>query len=66
MKAIHGTLLTCDPAAKQLLLSIDESGLSFVIQDLDETHLLVDSSRVEDMRVILEEKLEKNSWTMEI
>ncbi|PWN18587.1 hypothetical protein BCV69DRAFT_273506 [Microstroma glucosiphilum] len=64
MKAIPGALLTCDPAAKQLILSIDER-LHFVIVDLDSTHLLVRKDMVEVMRVELEAELEKNSWTME-
>ncbi|CAO1637061.1 unnamed protein product [Jaminaea pallidilutea] len=65
MKAILGTLLSCDAAAKQLIVSLDERGGHFIIQDLDETHLLVDSTKVEDLRALLEEELEKNSWSVE-
>ncbi|CAO1618107.1 unnamed protein product [Sympodiomycopsis kandeliae] len=66
MKAIVGTLLTCDAACKQLILQINEtSHLNFLIQDLDETHLLVAPEKVDDLRALLENELEKNSWTME-
>lgn len=56
---------TSDAAAKQLIISLDERGDHFIIQDLDETHLLVDSTKVEDLRALLEEELEKNSWSVE-
>lgn len=42
-----------DPAAKQLILAIDER-LHFVIQDLDDTHLLISTESVEEMREQLE------------
>lgn len=68
MRAIRSTLLTCDAALKQLLLSLEESRphtQRFVIQDLDETHLLVDSEAVEEIRGLLQEELDKNSWSLE-
>ncbi|PWN99219.1 nucleotide excision repair, TFIIH, subunit [Tilletiopsis washingtonensis] len=64
MKAIKGSLLTCDPAVKQLILQLNER-MRFVIQDLDETHLLVSTDRVEWMRIELETELEKNTWSIE-
>ncbi|PWN48981.1 nucleotide excision repair, TFIIH, subunit [Violaceomyces palustris] len=64
MKAYKGVLLTCDPAVKQLILSIDER-LRFIIMDLDETHLLVSPDKVEWMRAELETELEKNTYTLD-
>lgn len=68
MRAIRSTLLTCDAALKQLLLSLEESrpnNARFVIEDLDETHLLVDSSMVDEIRALLQEELDKNSWSLQ-
>ncbi|KDN37311.1 nucleotide excision repair, TFIIH, subunit [Tilletiaria anomala UBC 951] len=65
MRAVKGTLLTCDPAVKQLILVINEQ-MVFVIEDLDETHLLIDPSMVEAMRIRLDDELEKNTYTLEV
>lgn len=44
-----------DAACKQLILQLnDTSTHKFVIEDLDETHLLVAPSRVDELRVLLE------------
>lgn len=65
MKAIKGTILTCDPAAKQLILAIDERlRLHFVIQDLDETHLVVSPDMVGVMRVELEAEVRAAAETL--
>ncbi|CEH18040.1 nucleotide excision repair tfiih subunit [Ceraceosorus bombacis] len=64
MKAIKGSLLTCDPAVKQLILAINER-VRFVIQDLDETHLLISTDKVEWMRIELDSELEKNTWSID-
>lgn len=45
-----------DPAVKQLILAINER-MVFVIEDLDETHLLVDPSKVDVMRDRLEDEV---------
>lgn len=53
MKLFKGTLLTCDAPVKQLILAIDETE-KCVIQDLDETHLLVQTSSVDRLKEKLE------------
>lgn len=53
VKALKGVLLTCDPAVKQLILNLNEQagpGSSFLVQDLDETHVLVKADQVERIR----------------
>ncbi|MBW0460790.1 hypothetical protein O181_000505 [Austropuccinia psidii MF-1] len=78
VRAIKGVLLTCDPAVKQLILSLNDNnkpnsnsvsefGLvpPFIIQDLDETHILVTQECVPAMRRQLEAELEKNTFTIE-
>jgi TFIIH basal transcription factor complex TTD-A subunit len=42
---VKGVLITCDPAMRQLLLHLDETGdlgRKFVVRELDETHIFVD------------------------
>ncbi|TDL20520.1 hypothetical protein BD410DRAFT_899442 [Rickenella mellea] len=40
MKAIKGILLTCDSAVKQILLTMNEKE-SFIIEDLDDFHVVI-------------------------
>lgn len=52
-----------DPAVKQILLQLDESGPArFITADLDDTHLVVNSSAVDQMRAALAVELEKNNY----
>lgn len=70
---MKGALLTCDPAAKQLIVNLNdkpnlaEHGLvqPFIIQDLDETHVLVTLECVNALRKTLEAELEKNTFTLD-
>ena len=67
--------MTCDPAAKQLIEKLNdqpghevsEFGLvtPFIIQQLDETHLLVTHECVNALRKQLEAELEKNTFTLD-
>lgn len=59
-----GTLLTCDAAVKQLILSLDKD-LKILIKDLDETHVVVVSNMVYVLRARIEEVLEKNAYSLE-
>lgn len=59
-----GTLLTCDAAVKQLILSLDKD-LKILIKDLDETHVVVVSNMVDVLRARIEEVLEKNAYSLE-
>ncbi|EHS62881.1 hypothetical protein, variant [Puccinia graminis f. sp. tritici CRL 75-36-700-3] len=64
VKAHKGVLVTCDPAAKQLILKlndqpdhqISEFGLvtPFIIQELDDTHLMVTQECVNALKKQLE------------
>ncbi|TEB30944.1 nucleotide excision repair, TFIIH, subunit [Coprinellus micaceus] len=64
MKAIRGILLTCDPAVKQILLALNEQK-SFIIEDLDDYHLVIRADDEVAIRRMLEDELEKNTYTLE-
>lgn len=64
MRAIKGVLLTCDPAVKQILLALNEQR-SFIIEDLDDYHLVIRADDEGQIRRMLEDELEKNTYTLE-
>ncbi|THU90415.1 nucleotide excision repair TFIIH subunit [Dendrothele bispora CBS 962.96] len=64
MRAIKGVLLTCDAAVKQILLIMNEQQ-SFIIEDLDDHHLVIKADEEYRIRRQLETELEKNTYTLE-
>lgn len=64
MKAIKGILLSCDPAVKQLLVNMNEKE-GFIIQDLDDNHLLIKADAEERIRRELEAELERNTYSLD-
>ncbi|PAV18138.1 nucleotide excision repair TFIIH subunit [Pyrrhoderma noxium] len=64
MKAIRGILLTCDAAVKQILLSLNEKQ-SFIIEDLDDFHVVIKADEEFRVRRQLEVELEKNTYSLD-
>ncbi|TFK19607.1 nucleotide excision repair, TFIIH, subunit [Coprinopsis marcescibilis] len=64
MKAIKGILMTCDPAVKQILLFFNEDH-SFIIEDLDDYHVVIRADEERKVRSMLEAKLESNTYSLE-
>ncbi|TBU23452.1 nucleotide excision repair TFIIH subunit [Dichomitus squalens] len=60
MKAIRGV----DSAVKQILLTMNEKG-SFIIEDLDDNHLVIKADEEYRVRRELEAELEKNTYSLE-
>ncbi|CAD6575440.1 MAG: hypothetical protein CYPHOPRED_005708 [Cyphobasidiales sp. Tagirdzhanova-0007] len=65
VRAIKGVLITTDPPVKQLIKSMDEEK-HFIIQDLDDTHLLVSADSVNAIKEQLEDELEKNTFVVDL
>jgi TFIIH basal transcription factor complex TTD-A subunit len=60
VRALKGVLLTCDPAVKQIILSINENlgpNAGFIIADLDDQHVLVKGDMVTSIREQLAEEV---------
>ena len=60
-----GSLIKCDPAVKQYLVHLDETlafGEKFILNNLDEQHLFVQSSAVSKIKVKLQEHIDKISY----
>ncbi|KAJ7198746.1 TFIIH subunit TTDA/Tfb5 [Mycena pura] len=64
MRAIKSVLLTCDPAVKEILIALNEKG-SFIIEDLDDYHLVIKADEEWRVRRELEVELEKNTYSLE-
>ncbi|CAL1710598.1 unnamed protein product [Somion occarium] len=64
MKAIRGILLTCDSAVKQILLTMNEKS-SFIIEDLDDYHVVIKADEEWRVRQELDAELEKNTYSLE-
>ena len=62
VNVMKGVLIECDPAMKQFLLHLDEKltlGSSFVLQDLDETHLFVTAEIIEPLQEKIDDLMDK-------
>ncbi|KAF8192965.1 TFIIH subunit TTDA/Tfb5 [Pholiota molesta] len=53
-----------DPAVKQILLMMNEKE-SFIIEDLDDHHLVIKAEHEYRIRKELETELEKNTYSLE-
>ncbi|KAF7377650.1 RNA polymerase II transcription factor B subunit 5 [Mycena sanguinolenta] len=64
MRAIKCVLLTCDPAVKEILIAMNERE-NFIIEDLDDYHLVIKADEEYRIRRELEVELEKNTYSLE-
>lgn len=67
VNVIKGILVECDPAMKQYLLHLDESnalGKTFVLQDLDETHLFIASDVMDKIQEKIDDLMDYNSFSV--
>ncbi|KAF9961940.1 hypothetical protein BGZ65_009974 [Modicella reniformis] len=64
VKAVKGVVVECDPSVKQIILGLNERG-QFIIEDLDDTHVFVDASCIEQLRVDIDEILNENTYNVE-
>ncbi|KAK4177841.1 TFIIH subunit TTDA/Tfb5 [Triangularia setosa] len=60
-RAIRGVLIECEPAIKSILIHIDSTQLNndAIIEDLDETHLMVKEAMVKTLQARLDDKLKE-------
>mgnify|MGYP002855434053 FL=1 len=66
VSAVHGTLLECDIPTKVFILHLNDEQLPserFVIQDLDDTHLLVQPDKVDMVRGEVASFLQRSQYT---
>ncbi|ORY65342.1 transcription factor TFIIH complex subunit Tfb5-domain-containing protein [Pseudomassariella vexata] len=59
-RAIRGVLIECDPSIKSIIMNINESEANaYVIEDLDDSHLVVQESKVQDLKRRLDDHLKE-------
>lgn len=46
----QGTLVECDPSIKSIIISIDKKNNDYIIEDLDETHLVIKDNMVNSLK----------------
>ena len=61
-KARRGMLLQCDPSIKALIVQIDSKTNDIILEELDDTHLLVDPAKVDFIKHELNRLLSKNIY----
>ncbi|KAI0024225.1 RNA polymerase 2 general transcription and DNA repair factor tfiih component [Xylariomycetidae sp. FL0641] len=59
VRAIKGTLVECDPSIKSIIINIDSEKNDYIIEDLDESHLLIKDVMVASLKAKLEERLKE-------
>jgi TFIIH basal transcription factor complex TTD-A subunit len=65
VNVVKGSLIKCDPAIKQYLVHLDETlafGEKFILHNLDEQHLFVQTSAVPMIKEKLQEQIDKISY----
>ncbi|KAI1389836.1 nucleotide excision repair, TFIIH, subunit [Hypoxylon trugodes] len=60
VRAIKGTLVECDPSIKSIIISIDSEDNEYIIEDLDESHLVVKDNMVAKLKMELDRRLKEN------
>lgn len=65
VKAIKGVLLECDTTVKQIVLNLNKRS-NFVIEDLDDTHLFIEASKVDELQSELDRILDENAYTISV
>lgn len=60
VKAVRGTLVKCDASIKAMLVDIDSKHRNeFIIEELDEEHLLVKESKIGELKMRLQSMLKE-------
>lgn len=61
VRAIKGVLVECDPSIKAIILDIDSKTHDFIVENLDESHLIIKDNKVAELKRMLEERLNEHT-----
>ncbi|KAI1081247.1 RNA polymerase 2 general transcription and DNA repair factor tfiih component [Whalleya microplaca] len=59
VRAIKGTLVECDPSIKSIIINIDSENNEYLVEDLDESHLIIKDNVLAKLKAKLEERLKE-------
>ncbi len=51
----QGVLVECDPSIKSIIINLDSESNAYIIEDLDETHLLIKENTLAEMKARLDD-----------
>ncbi|OBR07405.1 Transcription factor TFIIH complex subunit Tfb5 [Colletotrichum higginsianum IMI 349063] len=54
-RAIRGVLIECDPSIKSIIVNIDSNNHDYIIEDLDDQHVVVKENMVAALKRQLDE-----------
>ncbi|KAL8746761.1 MAG: hypothetical protein Q9190_001279 [Brigantiaea leucoxantha] len=52
-KAVKGVLVECDAAIKQIILKIDSNKHDYIVEDLDDEHVVIKESQLQSLKIRL-------------
>ncbi|KAJ2513410.1 hypothetical protein GGI11_004411, partial [Coemansia sp. RSA 2049] len=64
LKLLKGVFVECDPATREVLLKLNEKD-KFIIEDLDKTHLFINSTHLDRVKWALDELMNENYYKKE-
>ncbi|KAK6076060.1 RNA polymerase ii transcription factor b subunit 5 [Seiridium cupressi] len=50
VKGSKGVLIECDPSIKSIIMNIDSEYNEYILHDLDDTHLVIQENKVQDLK----------------
>lgn len=57
--AVRGVLVECDPSIKSIIINLDSENNAYIIEDLDETHLLIKENHLGELKARLDDRLKE-------
>ncbi|RPA86261.1 transcription factor TFIIH complex subunit Tfb5 [Ascobolus immersus RN42] len=57
-RAIPGVMVECDASIKAIIVKIDSERHDYILEDLDETTVLIKESKLADLKEALERELQ--------
>ncbi|KAJ0386704.1 hypothetical protein COL922a_003778 [Colletotrichum nupharicola] len=58
-RAIRGVLIECDPSIKSIIVNIDAANHDYIIEDLDDQHVVVKENMVAALKRQLDDELKE-------
>ncbi|KAK6463776.1 RNA polymerase II transcription factor B subunit 5 [Scheffersomyces coipomensis] len=62
LRASRGVLVQCDPSIRALILQIDNERPGIVLEELDDSHLLIKQDKIDVVKDELNKLLSKNIY----
>jgi TFIIH basal transcription factor complex TTD-A subunit len=59
VRAVRGVLIACEPAIKSIIVNINSENNDYIIEDLDDGHLVVQENKVQLLKQKLDERLKE-------